>query len=175
MQSRHLTITSSKNTHFLQGMCTILSRLESSTGRRRFSTGRCRLSTGNAKFLQEALYFYRKLPVEVRDCPEFILWGDLTTKDRFGRMQATVVTLAHYCYLVPPSLSTCNKVTCTSKADRWVIKEEAIFKVKNAEMSYHIHPSHPWALWAWSWGHCLRRAACTRGGKTVTGHPTGVP
>ena len=69
MLSGDLTNTSSKNTHFLQGMCTISSRLESSTGRCRLSTGRCRLSTGNATFLQEVLCFYRKLPVEVREGP----------------------------------------------------------------------------------------------------------
>ena len=36
------------------------------------STGRYSLSTGSADFLQEALYFYRKLPVEVQDSPEFM-------------------------------------------------------------------------------------------------------
>ena len=54
-----LTSTSSKNTHLLQGMGMISSQL--------------RLLQEGADFLQEVLYFYRKLPVEVRDGPEFIL------------------------------------------------------------------------------------------------------
>ena len=153
MQSGHLTSTSSKNTHFLQGMCTISSW---QTFYRKMQTFYRKVQT----FLQETqlfynkvLYFYRKPPVEVREGPEFILWGYLTTKGRFGRMQATVVTLIHCCHLFLPSLSTCNQVTCTIKEDQWVIKRKAIFEIKkNAEMSYHLHPSHPWALWVWSWG-----------------------
>ena len=130
MLSGDLTSTSSKNTHFLQGMCKISSRLESSTGRCRLSTGRCRLSTGNANFLQEVLYFYRKLPVEVRDGPEFILWGDLTTKFRHGGMQATISSITHWCHLLLPPQLTCNKSTCTIKADHWVIKRKQFLNEK---------------------------------------------
>ena len=83
-----------------------------------------------ANFLQEVLYFYRKLPIEVRDGPEFIVWGDLTTKDRFGCMQATIVTLTHCCHLFLPPLSTCNEVTCTIKADHWVIKRKRFLNEK---------------------------------------------
>ena len=53
-------------------VCALSLQLESSTERRRFSTGRCGLSTGRAAFLQEALYFYRKLPVEAQNGPECI-------------------------------------------------------------------------------------------------------
>ena len=87
------------------------------------------LSTGSS-------VFYRKLPVEVWDGPEFILKGDLATKDRFGRMQASVGTLAHCCYLAPPSLLTCNQVPCTSKADRWVLAGKSIFKDKQVLRSH---------------------------------------
>ena len=59
MLPRELTSTSSKNTHLLQGMGTISSQLS--------------LLQEGGDFLQEVLYFYRKLPVEVRDGPEFIV------------------------------------------------------------------------------------------------------
>ena len=48
-----LTSTSSENTHLLQGMGTISSQLS--------------LLHEAADFLQEVLYFYRKIPVEVLD------------------------------------------------------------------------------------------------------------
>ena len=155
-----LTSTSSKNTHLLQGMGTTSSQPS--------------LLQEATDFLQEVLYFYRKLPVEVQDGPESILWGDITTKDRFGRMQAIVISLAHCCHIVPPSLLTCNEVTCTSKTDRWVFKKKQLSNEKNTEISYLIHPSHPEALGAWSGGQILRRATCTQGGRTVTRHPAGV-
>ena len=163
-----LTSTSSKNTHLLQGMGTISSQLKSSTGRCRLSTGRRRLSTGSSVFLQETSCRSSGWPII----------------HYVGRSNNQGLAWRHASYYLHPH-TLLSPLSTTPVDMQWrylhnqrrslSYQEKAIFKWKNAEMPYHIHPSYPIALWAWSWGHCLHSAACTRGGKTATGHPAGVP
>jgi hypothetical protein len=79
------------------------------------STGRCRLSTGRAACLQEALYFYRKLPVEVWDGPECI---SNERSDDYGLVWMHASLCWHPCTTLLPCstiLSTCNQVPAPAK------------------------------------------------------------
>ena len=127
-------------------------------------------------FLQEVLYFYRKLPVESLDGPRPTVWEDSKPRSNTEACKPMFFSITHCCRLLLPPLLPCNGNTCTVKSEHWIIRGS------DSQMKKRMQRHHALFVKAIR-GSCNRDrdatistvSACTRGGEIATGHPTGIP